>query len=195
MERRKLGQTNIEVSALGFGCVQLTTYPQKKEAIATLEHAFASGITHFDVARLYGFGRAEGILAEFIRNKRDQITVATKFGFALPNSLASNPRLITLAKKILGPFPALLRHAKKRGSAAVKGGAFTPELAIESLETSLRELGTDYIDILFLHEATLNDATNQSLIDMLQQQIQKGTIRSVGVASDFEKRSITLTSF
>jgi aryl-alcohol dehydrogenase-like predicted oxidoreductase len=49
-----------------------------------LERAFALGITHFDVARAYGFGRAEGILGKFLRGRRDQVTVATKLGLQPP---------------------------------------------------------------------------------------------------------------
>ena len=137
MDRRILGPS---VFPLGFGCVQLTTQPRQSEAVAILERAFSLGITHFDVARAYGFGRAEGILAQFLRGRRDRVTVATKFGFQMPSGLAGDPRLIALAKRLLGPFPALLRRAQRRGSAMVKAGAFSPEAAIQSLETSLRAL-------------------------------------------------------
>ncbi len=63
----------------------------------------------------YGFGRAEGILAQFLRGRRDRVTVATKFGFQMPSGLAGDPRLIAAAKRLLGPFPALLRRAQRRG--------------------------------------------------------------------------------
>ena len=69
---------------LGFGCVQLTTHREASEAVSMLERAFALGITHFDVARAYGFGRAEGILGKFLRGRRDQVTVATKLGLHPP---------------------------------------------------------------------------------------------------------------
>jgi aryl-alcohol dehydrogenase-like predicted oxidoreductase len=51
---------NVETSRLGFGCVQLTSHRKRREAPFVLERAFSLGITHFDVARKYGFGRAEG---------------------------------------------------------------------------------------------------------------------------------------
>ncbi len=184
MDRHILGSSTFP---LGFGCVQLTTQPRQSEAVAILERAFSLGITHFDVARAYGFGRAEGILAQFLRGRRDRVTVATKFGFQMPSGLAGDPRLISVAKRLLGPFPALLRRAQRRGSAMVKAGAFSPDAAIQSLEASLRALQTDYIDILLLHEATLADAASEALLDALQEQVTRGTVRHLGIASAFSK--------
>ncbi len=185
MRQHILGQTGISVSPLGFGCVQLTAHKDRGDAVRMLEHAFASGITHFDVSRIYGFGRAEGILGEFLGGKRHQVTVASKFGIQPPSGLAGNRRVIDLAKKLLGPFPSLLRRARQRGSSMVKSGVFTPQSALQSLESSLRELGTDSLDVFLLHEATLADAANESLLEVLRQQVARGTIRSFGIASGF----------
>ncbi len=184
MDRRILGPS---VFPLGFGCVQLTTQPRQSEAVAILERAFSLGITHFDVARAYGFGRAEGILAQFLRGRRDRVTVATKFGFQMPSGLAGDPRLIAAAKRLLGPFPALLRRAQRHGSAMVKPGAFSPDAAVQSLEASLRALQTDHIDILLLHEASLADAASEALLDALEKQVIRGTVRHLGIASAFPK--------
>jgi D-threo-aldose 1-dehydrogenase len=185
MNRIKLGNTGIEASRLGFGCSQLTTHPERRDAIGLLEHAFGLGITHFDVARLYGFGRAEGIVGEFLRGKRDQVTVTTKFGMQPPTGVASHWRAVALAKKILGPFPGLLRRVKQRRFKQLQTGVFTPEAAAASLEVSLRELGTDHVDIFLLHEATLADAASEPLIEALRQQVARGTIRSFGIGSRF----------
>ena len=184
MNRRILGPS---ASPLGFGCVRLTTQPRQSDAVAILERAFSLGMTHFDVARGYGFGRAEVILAQFLRGRRDRVTVATKFGFQMPSGLAGDPRLIAVAKRLLRPFPALLRRAQRRGSAMVKAGAFSPEAAVQSIEASLRALQTDYIDILLLHEATLADAASEALLDALQKQITRGTVRHLGIATAFPK--------
>jgi len=185
MLKQKLGQTEITTSRLGFGCAQLTTHPGRRDAIRILETAFAAGITHFDVARIYGLGRAEGIVGEFLRGKRDRITLATKFGIQPSSGVSGNRRAISLAKKILGPFPGLLRRARQRSSNMVRKGDFTPQNAVKSLEISLRELGTDSIDLFFLHEATLADAASEPLIETMQQQVNRGTIRTFGIASAF----------
>ncbi len=187
MKKHILLSTNVETSRLGFGCVQLTAHDKRKEALSVLEHAFSLGITHFDAARAYGFGRAEGILREFLQQKRDAVTLTTKFGIEPPSGLAGNVRAINVLKKVLRPFPGLLRHAKNRGAAMVKAGIFTPEAAVRSLETSLRELGTDYVDIFLLHEGSLADAGSASLVETLLGQVAKGKIRHLGVGSALRK--------
>jgi aryl-alcohol dehydrogenase-like predicted oxidoreductase len=187
MKKHILLQTNVETSRLGFGCVQLTAHHNRREALSVVEHAFSLGITHFDVARAYGFGRAEGILREFLRQKRHDVTLTTKFGIEPPSGLAGNARVINALKKVLRRFPGLLRHAKNRGAAMVKARIFTPEAAIRSLETSLRELGTDYVDIFLLHEGTLADASSAPLVEALLSQVAKGKIRHLGVGSAFQK--------
>jgi D-threo-aldose 1-dehydrogenase len=187
MRRQILSRSGLETSRLGFGCVQLTAHRDRRQAVAVLEHAFAEGITHFDVARAYGFGRTESILAEFLRGKRGQVTVATKFGLQPPSGLAGNGRIIDAARRILRPFPGLLHLAKARGAAMGKSGAFTPDAAIQSLETSLRELSIDYLDLLLLHEASLAEAGNLALIETLERQVGAGKVRHLGIASDFEK--------
>ena len=186
MRSQTLGQTGITTSALGFGCVRLTSHPSRAEAVRLLEHAFDCGITHFDIARAYGFGRAEGILGEFLRGKRQRVTVATKLGLQPPGGAAGNRWLIDAAKKVLSPFPSLLQRARRHGAAATTED-FSPQAAIQSLHTSLRELHTGYVDLLLLHEAALADAANADLLDALQKEISAGTVRALGIASDFRK--------
>jgi aryl-alcohol dehydrogenase-like predicted oxidoreductase len=127
MKKHIFLQANAETSRLGFGCVQLTAHLSRREALSVLEHAFSLGITHFDVARAYGFGRTEGILREFLWQKRHDVTLTTKFGIEPPSGLAGNARVINALKTVLRPFPGLLRQAKNRGAAMVKAGIFTPE--------------------------------------------------------------------
>lgn len=182
MRSQTVCQARINISALGFGCVQLTAHPSRAEALRALEHALACGITHFDVARAYGFGRAESILGEFLRGKREKVTVATKFGLQPPSGLAGNRWVIDAAKKVLSPFPALLRRARRHGETAGTQD-FSPQAAVQSLHTSLRELGTDYVDFLLLHEATLADACSDPLIEALQKEVANGTVRALGIAS------------
>jgi D-threo-aldose 1-dehydrogenase len=185
MQTRILGTTGLRLSALGFGCVRLAAHADRSDAIGVLNTALDCGITHFDVARLYGGGEAEAILGEFLRGRRDRVTVATKFGLLPPVGLSGNRRIVSAVKKALGPFPAVLRWLRNRATPKPEGGAFSPAAAEQSLETSLRKLGTDYIDIWLLHECTLADATSEPLIALLERQIARGTVRCVGVASEF----------
>jgi D-threo-aldose 1-dehydrogenase len=183
MQNRLLGATGVTTSQLGFGCVQLTTHRDRRDAIRILEHALDVGITHFDVAPAYGFGRAEWIVGDFLLGNRHRVTVATKFGIQPPSGFMGRGRVIELAKKILRPFPALLRGTQRLGSQMGKAGVFTPENCVRSLESSLKALRTDCIDIFLLHEATFEDADSDSLIEVLQQQVLRGKIRSFGIAS------------
>ena len=92
-----------------------------------------------------------------------------------------------LSKESASPFPGLLRRAKQHGSGMVQSGSFTPTDMLASLETSLHELHTDYVDLLLLHEAHLADATSEPLLDALQRQVDRGTVRAYGIASAFPK--------
>jgi aryl-alcohol dehydrogenase-like predicted oxidoreductase len=69
---------------IGFGCIALSTLPNSGAARKLLEGVLDIGITHFDTAPVYGKGYSERILGEFLRHKRDGVTVATKFGLGLP---------------------------------------------------------------------------------------------------------------
>src|SRR3954471_23072236 len=83
MQKRKLG--DLEVSALGLGCMGLSfaygPAPEKSAAIALLRDAFASGVTFFDTAEAYGPFANEELLGEALAPFRDQVVIATKFGF------------------------------------------------------------------------------------------------------------------
>ena len=85
MKKRKLGRGELEVSALGFGCMGLSSgYGpplEKQAAIALLKGAFDSGVTFFDTAEAYGPFANEELVGEALAPVRDQVVIATKFGF------------------------------------------------------------------------------------------------------------------
>lgn len=188
MRRITLRNTPLEVSAVGFGCVGLTAHPHRTSALQSLAMAFDHGITHFDVARAYGFGHAEGILGEFLKTRRDRVTVTTKLGIQ-PSVVLSRAggRLLGVAKRLVRSVPALERQARRVTRQVGRGGAFTVEEARRSLTTSLRALGTDYVDVLLLHECTLADAANEDLVRFLQDQVSAGTVRCFGVGTSFSR--------
>jgi pyridoxine 4-dehydrogenase len=85
MKKRELGRSGLEVSALGFGCMGLSfgygPALEKEKAIALVRDAFAGGVTFFDTAEAYGPFANEELLGEALAPMRDQVVIATKFGF------------------------------------------------------------------------------------------------------------------
>jgi aryl-alcohol dehydrogenase-like predicted oxidoreductase len=85
MKKRKLGNSGLEVSALGLGCMGMSfgygPAHDKKEMIALIRKAFELGVTFFDTAELYGPLTNEELLGEALAPFRDQVVIATKFGF------------------------------------------------------------------------------------------------------------------
>lgn len=90
MQKRKLGNSNLEVSALGFGCMGMSfgygpTSSSKPEQIALIRAAYERGVTFFDTAEAYGLFVNEELVGEAVAPFRAQIIVATKFGFDIQN--------------------------------------------------------------------------------------------------------------
>src|SRR4029079_12120945 len=85
MQKRRLGKSNLEVSALGLGCMGLSfgygPATDKQEAISLIRAAFEQGITFFDSAEAYGPFKNEQLLGEALAPLRDEVVIATKFGF------------------------------------------------------------------------------------------------------------------
>lgn len=127
MQTRTLGQ--LKVSAIGLGCMGFTAaYGGQEEAgaIATLRHAVDRGITFFDTAEVYGPYENEEIVGRGLRAVRDKVVIATKFGFDIAPEGAS-------------------------GFERMRGTDGTPDNARRAIEGSLRRLGTEVIDLFYLH--------------------------------------------
>jgi len=183
-----LANSGITTSRLGFGCVSLTMHSDRAAAQRVLAAAYDSGIRHFDVARLYGFGQCEGILGSFLGDKpRDQITIATKFGLEPTGAASKSRKLMSIARWVVRRSNFLLKLARRSTQGAVAAGKFTPDDAKRMLETSMRELQTDYIDLYLLHEAERSEANNEDLVAFLQAQVARGTIRAFGPAGEYHK--------
>jgi len=124
MPKRKLGKSNLEVSALGLGCMgmsyALLPLPDPKEMIKLLHASIDQGITFFDTAEAYGPYSNEELLGDALRPFRNQVVIATKFGFTFENGK-----------------PA--------------GVNSRPEHIREVAEASLKRLKTDVIDLLYQH--------------------------------------------
>jgi aryl-alcohol dehydrogenase-like predicted oxidoreductase len=196
MESRILDASGVRLSRLGFGCGSLTTHERRSDAVRLLREAFDAGITHFDVARLYGLGQAESILGEFLRAvPRDRVTVATKFGLDPPVALASRPALLRFGKRVLRFLPGLRAMAHRTVGSQRPAPRYSIDDAMRSLETSLKELGSEYVDLLLLHEADLADASGSELLDHLEREVRAGRIRAYGVASHTSRLGWNLAAF
>jgi aryl-alcohol dehydrogenase-like predicted oxidoreductase len=187
MKSVTLANTSVTCSQLGFGCVTLTLHKDTLQALDLLAHVLDSGVTHFDVAPLYGFGQAEAILGDFIRTRRDRVTVATKFGMRPAGRLAKSRRLISIARKVSRWIPGLENRLRQRSRTMIRPPNFSATEALQSLEFSLKQLKTDHVDLFLLHEAGPADASRDDLLSFLEDQLARGTIREPGLGSAFER--------
>src|SRR5437867_13181168 len=132
MQKRKLGNSNLEVSALGLGCMGMSfglgPAADKKEMISLLRSAVEKGITFFDTAEVYGPWTNEELIGEALAPFRDQVVIATKFGWK-PNADGS------------GRWNELDSR---------------PEHIKQVAEESLRRLRVDAIDLFYQHRVDLN---------------------------------------
>jgi hypothetical protein len=155
-----------------------------RESLSLLEAAYATGIRHFDVARSYGYGAAESVLGDFLATRRAMVTVTTKFGIRPPRASPALQAAKAVARAVVALRPGLRARVRKQAGKLVKGGYFSVAEARASLETSLRELRTDYVDILLLHECATADVEAPGLLSFLESSVQQGKIRYFGIATD-----------
>lgn len=195
MQTVTLPQTSIATSRLGFGCAGLMRLASRKQRQDLLAAAFDAGIEHFDVARMYGLGAAERELGSFARNRRDRLVIATKFGIE-PAPASWMNRLQGPARALIARYPALRRAIKRREAVLHHPRRYDAGIARASLERSLRELETDYVDIFFLHDPhDEDDVAFEGLRDFLEGAREAGSIRSWGVAGEAETAMATAASF
>lgn len=152
----------------------------KSGSLRAMGAAWDAGITFFDTARSYGFGEAEGVLGQFLRARRDQAVIATKFGIAA-KPLSRIKRLAVPLVRVAKQIPGIGSRVKRGGTGAAIHGEFSVAGLRSSLETSLEALQTDHVDILFLHEATAAVLHNHELIAELEALVQAGKVLRVGL--------------
>ena len=172
---------------LGFGCSGLLHGLSRRESLHLLETAIDCGITYFDTARMYGFGGAEGVLGTLARQQRERITIASKAGI-LPAKRSIAARAVNRGIKLLHKsIPQLKDYMPAAMAIHPRMGIFDLPNLRRSLETSLRELKTEYLDIFLLHECTEVDVETEELRYFLQGLRQEGKIRAFGVATGIEE--------
>ena len=155
MQQRTLGKSNLEVSALGLGCMSMSyAYGppgEKQQMIALLRAAFDRGVTFFDTAEMYGPYTNEELLGEALAPYRDQVVIATKFGFKIdaqghPVGLDSRPEHIR-----------------------------------EVAEASLKRLRTDHIDLLYQHRVD-PEVPIEDVAGTVRDLIRAGKVRHFGLS-------------
>jgi len=173
---------DVRIPTLGFGCSSLVS-SGAKNARRLLDTAFDAGVRHFDVARYYGYGEAEGALGDFAAAHRAEITITTKFGIEPPRRTGTLRLALRMGRNVLRLVPAARKFAQRQTQALVRGGVFSADDARKSLETSLRELKTDYIDFYLLHDYAFGDHPPHALIVFLEDAVRAGKVRYFGLGT------------
>jgi aryl-alcohol dehydrogenase-like predicted oxidoreductase len=158
MQKRKLGKSGLEVSALGLGCMGMSfSYgpPKDKKEMTDLLHAAVErGITFFDTAEVYGPFTNEELVGEALAPFRKQVVIATKFGFDLSGS-DTRPGAAPVSSR-----PALIKQA---------------------VEGSLKRLKTDVIDLLYQHRVDPN-VPIEEVAGTVKELIQAGKVKHFGMS-------------
>lgn len=171
--QRKLGRSDIEVSALGMGCWAIGgtwtfngnpagwSTTDDAESLRALDCALDMGVNLFDTAANYGAGHSERLLGQAFKGRRDKVVIATKFGYHVDEA----------AK-------AVIFYDDKEEDSHVASRLR------ESLEASLQRLDTDYIDVYQLHVWGLNIEHALEARDVLGELVKDGKIRTYGWSTD-----------
>ncbi len=155
MQKRTLGKSTLEVSALGLGCMGMSfsypPFPDRQEMIALIRTAFERGITFFDTAEVYGPFTNEELVGEAVAPFRKQVVIATKFGF----------RFAPDGKQL--------------------GQDSRPETIKQAAEGSLKRLKTDVIDLLYQHRVDVN-VPIEDVASTVKELIQQGKVKHFGLS-------------
>jgi len=177
-----LGPAGLSVSRVGFGTSKLFRLHTSRERQRVLDAAYDAGIRHFDTARMYGLGMAERELGRFVARHRGAVTVATKFGIPVSTTGSLLQPIQGLVRRVVGALPGVQRRLRKRPSPLMAARCFDLRTARMCLETSLRELGVETIDIFFLHEPNAQSAIPDEIEGFFATARDRGDIRAWGVS-------------
>jgi aryl-alcohol dehydrogenase-like predicted oxidoreductase len=177
------------VAALGVGCASIMGRVGRRDSLNALAAAYDGGARYLDVARSYGYGGAERVVGEFLHGRRDDCIVATKVGIKPSAPGLVNRVLLPIARSVVARVPGIQKLSARRGPAlaGVSKGSFHPDDVVDSLETSLRELATDHVDLLLLHDVELSDLEDDRLLRRLDDALQSGKTRALGIATHVDE--------
>lgn len=156
MQTRELGRSGLRVSAIGLGCMGISqsygTRLSKEEGVKLIRDAFERGVTFFDTAEVYGPFENEEIVGEALRPFRDQVVIATKFGFDIDPQARS-----------------------------IRGVDSRPEHIREAVEGSLKRLGVQTIDLLYQHRVDPN-VPIEDVAGTVRELIAEGKVKHFGMS-------------
>ncbi|MFF2482743.1 aldo/keto reductase [Paenibacillus sp. NPDC058071] len=163
MKKRTLGNSKLEVSALGLGCMGMSDFyagRDEAQSIHTIHRALELGVTLLDTADIYGLGENEELLGRALKGRRDGVVLATKFG------------------GVIG----------ENGAFSING---RPEYVKAALDASLKRLGVDHIDLYYQHRVD-PDTPIEETVGAMADLVKEGKIRYIGLSeasSDLIRRA------
>jgi aryl-alcohol dehydrogenase-like predicted oxidoreductase len=172
------------MSVLGFGCAAMGGRASRKDSLAALGAAYDAGITFYDTARSYGYGQSEGLVGEFFRGRCESVVLCTKFGILPVQQGGWKQRLKPVARGALRLFPGLRKTMQRQVGDQFVSGQFTVETLQTSFETSLRELKTEYVDMLLLHAAPATVLKQDDLLEAMGRLVESGKVRMAGISGE-----------
>ncbi len=159
MEKNKFGNSSLQVSQLGLGCMGMSEFYgnyNDDESIKVIHYAIEQGINLFDTADMYGSGKNETLVGKALKDKRDKVVIATKFG--------------------------VLRGE----NASFTGINGKPEYVKQACEKSLKRLGVDYIDLYYQHRVDPN-TTIEETVGAMAELVKEGKVRYLGLSEASEE--------
>jgi aryl-alcohol dehydrogenase-like predicted oxidoreductase len=163
LSKRDLGRSGLQLSELGLGCMGMSqSYgpADERESIATIHRAIELGVTLFDTAEVYGPYTNEELLGRALEGKRDQVLIATKFGWRIADEPRAPRESVDIRPTGLDSRPAHVRTA---------------------VEGSLRRLRTDHIDLLYQHRVD-PAVPIEDVVGVMADLVREGKVRFLGLS-------------